>query len=57
MGGVPFDLEGNMIILTGASGGIGRALVADLAKLDDVIAIHSSSELRTLSFQMFSSEA
>ena len=50
MGGVPFDLEGNMIILTGASGGIGRALVADLAKLDDVIAIHSSSELKDFKF-------
>ena len=28
-----FDLEGNMIILTGASGGIGRALVAGVAQV------------------------
>ena len=32
-----------MIILTGASGGIGKAILADLAKIDNVIAIYRNN--------------
>ena len=35
-------LDGTMIILTGASGGIGKAILPMLAKLDNVIAIYHS---------------
>jgi len=45
-----------MIILTGASGGIGLEMLSDLAKLDDVIGIYNSStpkvnDIDNVSFQ------
>jgi 3-oxoacyl-[acyl-carrier protein] reductase len=38
-------MEGSMIILTGASGGIGKAILPLLSKIDDVIAISYSKEI------------
>ena len=33
-----------MIILTGASGGIGKEILQDLSELDDVIALYNNSQ-------------
>jgi 3-oxoacyl-[acyl-carrier protein] reductase len=38
-------LEKNLIILTGASGGIGNAILSSLSKIDKVIAIYHSKEI------------
>ena len=37
-------LVGKMIVLTGASGGIGRAILPSLAALDSVVAIYHSKQ-------------
>jgi NAD(P)-dependent dehydrogenase (short-subunit alcohol dehydrogenase family) len=42
LGGNPFALVGIIIILSGASGGIGQAILPALAKLDEVIAVYHS---------------
>jgi Short-chain dehydrogenases of various substrate specificities len=38
-------LDKNLIILTGASGGIGNAILSSLSKIDKVIAIYHSKEI------------
>lgn len=44
MGGLPYAMEKNiMIILTGASGGIGRELIPHLIEIEEVIGIYNTS--------------
>ena len=37
-----------MIVLTGASGGIGTEIIEDLSKLDDVLAIYKTTKPKNI---------
>ena len=45
-----------MIVLTGASGGIGTEIIEDLSKLDDVLAIYNTTKPKNINLSNVSFE-